>query len=51
VLEDEVLGPKLWEPRMFDQRVVGRGERADKEIELEPEATARRRSLGGPLRQ
>jgi hypothetical protein len=45
VLQDQVLGPELGEPRMLDERVVGPREGANEEIELQPEADARRFSL------
>jgi hypothetical protein len=34
VLEDEVLGPELPQPRMVDERVVGDAERGDQQGEL-----------------
>jgi hypothetical protein len=42
VLEDEVLGPQLAQPRLLDERVVCGRERADEDAELTPEARARR---------
>jgi hypothetical protein len=45
MLQDQVLGPELGEPRMLDERVISDRERADDEIDLPPEAYARRFSL------
>jgi hypothetical protein len=46
VLQDQVLGPQLGEPRMFDQRVVRPRERTNEEIDLEPETGTGRLGLG-----
>jgi hypothetical protein len=40
-----VLGPELGEARMLDERVVGLRERPDDEVDLPPEADARRLGL------
>jgi hypothetical protein len=42
VLQNQVLGPELGKLRVLDERVVGSRERADDEIDLPPEADARR---------
>jgi hypothetical protein len=46
VLQNQILGPELREPRLLDERVVGSRERANDEIDLPPEADARGFSLG-----
>jgi hypothetical protein len=43
VLEDQVFRPELREPRVLDERFVGRAERADDDVDLPAEAEARGR--------
>jgi hypothetical protein len=49
VLQDQILGPQRGEPRVLDERFVGPRKRTNDEIDLPPEANARR--LGSRVRR